>query len=122
MTFERVIERFSDRGLRCSDLQQYLDAGGDINRHDMRMQYTLLHFAAESCDISAIQFLARRGADLQARDRNGWTALHTATDSDLDTSSRDGRAATDLPTVRALLQVGADESARSDGRPWRLCT
>ena len=120
MTFERVIKNFSERGLRIRDIEEYLDSGGDINRHDERMQYTLLHFAAESCDGRTIEFLASRGADLEARDRNGWTPIHTAADSDLDSSSRDGRAATDLPTVRALLQVGADASARtSDGKTPR---
>ena len=120
MTFESLIEHFGTRGLRVSDVERYLDAGGDIDRHDERMGYTLLHFAAENCDADLIRYLASRGAALQVCDRNGWTPLHTATDSDLDKSPRDGRVAADLPTVRALLEIGADESARStDGQTAR---
>lgn len=120
MTFENLIRHFSTHGLRVSDVRSYLDAGGDVDHHDDRMGYTLLHFAAESSDAEMVRFLASRGADLQARDRNGWTPLHTATDTDLDTSPRDGLVATDLPTVRILLELGADDSARStDGKTAR---
>ena len=32
MTFERVIEHFSTRGLRASDVERYLDGGLDFAR------------------------------------------------------------------------------------------
>ncbi len=113
MTFESVIEHFSTRGLRVSDVQRYLDAGGVINHRGSGMGWTLLHFAAENCDHDVIRLLAARGADMRAKDQNGWTALHIATDSDLDTSGRDGRRVTDLPTVQLLIELGADETARA---------
>jgi ankyrin repeat protein len=120
MTFEAVIAKFSRRGLRTSDIQSYLDAGGDIDCHDENLGYTLLHFAAENREVDTIRFLASRNADLHARDRNGWTPLHTAADADLDTSPRDGRVATTLPTVKALLELGADQSLQgSDGKTAR---
>lgn len=108
MTFESAIQHFSTCGLRVSDVQSYLDAGGDINHRGSRKAWPLLHFAAENCDHDVIRLLAARGADLRAKDQSGWTALHVATDTDLDTSGRGGRRATDLPTVRLLIELGTD--------------
>jgi len=46
--------------------------------------------------------------------------LHLAVDSDMDSSSRDGRRATELPTVQALIELGADETVRAaDGETPR---
>jgi Ankyrin repeats (3 copies) len=113
MTFESVIEHFGTHHLRVSNVQRYLDAGGDVNRRDPRMAWTLLHFAAEDCDQDIIRLLVAHGADLRAADQNGWTPLHIATDSDLDTSTRGGRRPTDLPTARLLVELGADQVMRS---------
>jgi len=119
MTFETVIKHFT-RGLRVKDVQRYLDAGGDIDHRDSKMRWSLLHFAAEDRNSEVARLLADRGADLAARDWNGWTPLHVAVDSDMDTSSRDGRRATELPTVQTFIELGADEAVRaSDGRTPR---
>src|SRR5512146_2425580 len=103
MTFERVIGKFTTRGLRLKDVLHYLDAGGDLNRRDQKADWSLLHFAAEDCNAEVIRLLAARGADLNVRDRFGQTPLHIAVDSDLDTSARGGRRAVDMPTARALI-------------------
>jgi ankyrin repeat protein len=120
MTFERVIKHFSTRGLRVEDVRRYLEAGGDIHRRDEKMNWSLLHFAAEDANCEVIRFLVAHGADLAATDRNGWTPLHLAVDTDMDTSSRDARRATELPTVKTLIELGADETVRAaDGETPR---
>jgi ankyrin repeat protein len=113
MTFEKVIMDFSTRGLRVADVQRYLDAGGDVNFQGSGMAWTLLHFPAENGNCDVIQLLASRTADLNIPDRNGWTALHLAVDSDLDTSETNSRRSLDLPTARLLIELGADETVRS---------
>src|SRR5688572_17847086 len=100
MTFERVIKDFTTRGLRVEDVRGYLDAGGDINHKDEKMGWSLLHFAAEDCNSEVIRLLVAAGAGLGVVDRNGWTSLHVAVDSDLDSSSRAGRRPTAMPTAQ----------------------
>ena len=119
MTFESVIKNFTS-GLRLDDVRRYLDAGGDISHRDSKMQWSLLHFAAEDRNAEVARLLVTHGADLAATDWSGWTPLHVAVDSDMDTSGRDGRRATELPTVQAFIELGADETVRaSDGRTPR---
>ena len=62
-------------------------------------------------DCSRIEPLLEQGVHETSAD--GWTPLHVATDSDLDTSGRDGQRAVDLPTARLLVELGADETART---------
>src|SRR4051794_3162182 len=113
MIFEKVIKNFTTSGLRVADVQRYLDGGGDINRKDTNLDWTLLHLAAEDRNCDVIRLLAVRGADVNATDRSGQTALHLAVDSDLDTSGRGGCRVTELPTAQTLIELGADESMRT---------
>jgi ankyrin repeat protein len=113
MIFEKVVKNFTRYGLRVEDVRRYLDVGGDINHRDQKLDWSLLHYAAEDCNSEAIRLLVAHGADLAATDRNGWTPLHLAVDSDLDTSGRHGRRATRLSTVQTLIGLGADETART---------
>jgi ankyrin repeat protein len=113
MTFEDLIKSFTTHGLRVEDVRRYLDAGGDINHRDQKMDWSLLHFAAEDCNSEVIRLLVARGANLAAKDWNGWTPLHLAVDSDADTASQGGWRATGLPTVQTLLELGADEKVKT---------
>jgi ankyrin repeat protein len=90
--------------------------------------YSGLHAAAAQGDIDTIQGLARAGADLNARDGNGRTAIHVAAfrgygaaatalmaagadPSLLDAQRYDAVTVAavrdDVPTLRALLAAGA---------------
>jgi ankyrin repeat protein len=114
MTFEKVIKNFGNRALRLKDVQLYLDSGGDVDRRDEKMNWSLLHYAAEDCNPQIIRLLATRGADVNARDKNGWTPLHWAVESDIDAASQQGRRASELPTVKALIEHGADITAEAN--------
>src|SRR5580765_2205504 len=113
MTFEKVIKHFGNRALRLKDVQRYLDSGGDINRRDEKMNWSLLHFAAEDCNPEIVKLLAARGADMNARDKDGWTPLHWAVESDIDAAQQEARRARELPTVKTLIELGADTTARA---------
>jgi ankyrin repeat protein len=113
MTFEKVIKNFGNRALRLKDVQRYLDSGGDVHRRDDKMNWSLLHYAAEDCNPEVVQLLATSGADVNARDKNGWTPLHWAVESDMDAASQEGRRAKELPTVKALINHGADIAAKA---------
>jgi ankyrin repeat protein len=120
MTFEEIVQNFSERGLCLEVVQSYLEQGGDADCKDPKMNWSLLHFAAEERSAEMIKLLARYGADMNARDKQGWTALHIAVDSDCDSSSRMGSRPDDLPTVKALLETGASKLVRAnDGRTAR---
>jgi ankyrin repeat protein len=120
MTFEGVVKHFSKRGLAVKDVRAYLDAGGDVNCLSPKNCWTLLHFAVEDRNLEVIKLLASRGADLNVPDVNGWTPLHLAVDSDMDTSGRDGRRATELPTAKLLVELGASATTKAaDGKTAR---
>jgi ankyrin repeat protein len=113
MTFEKIIKNFGNRALRLKDVQRYLDSGGDVDRRDEKMNWSLLHYAAEDCNPEIVRLLATRGADVNARDKDGWTPLHWAVESDMDAASQEGRRASELPTVKALIEHGADTTAKA---------
>jgi len=113
MTFEKVIKRFGNRALRLKAVQGYLDAGGDVNCRDEKMNWSLLHFAAEDCNPEIVRLLAARGADMNARDKDGWTPLHWAVESDIDAAQQEARRASELPTVKTLIELGADTTVKA---------
>ena len=78
-------------------------AGGGPVR-DANLQWTPLHSAALSGDVSAIRALLAGGADVNARGENGVTPLHQAVLSG------------DVSAIRALLAGGADVNARGEDR------
>jgi ankyrin repeat protein len=61
-----------------------------------------LHDLAAAGNLSGLQSALAAGADLQARDAQGCTALHFAADRD------------QLETLQALLEAGADVDARDE--------
>lgn len=65
---------------------------------------TALHYAAvESSDPAVVQVLVEAGADLEARDSAGSTAIHYAAQNQND------------EIIRALIEAGADITATQEG-------
>lgn len=83
-------------------LDATLAAGADLNAPDPTFGVTPLAWAALEGRTDAADALLRRGADVEARNWDGSTALHSAA-----FMGRDGVAA-------ALLRAGADPNARND--------
>jgi len=82
-----------------------LARGADVRAASKNpMQVTALHSAVADGGHAAIaKALVRAGADVNARQRHGWTPLHGAADSG------------DRETVHLLLEHGADPAAIHDG-------
>lgn len=81
-------------------LELLLKAGADVNRKPQENGPTPLMIAARSgCKINAIRILTDAGAEMEARDAQGMTALMHAA------------KAGDLNCVNALLRAGADVDA-----------
>jgi ankyrin repeat protein len=87
----------------------YIHSGGDLNEHHSETGWTLLHIAVEFEELDVIRLAVSRGADINAQDVQGWTPLHHAVDSDIDSCIQQNQPIT-MPTVKLLLELGADDS------------
>lgn len=88
-----LVEKAAARG-RMRELRFLVESGADIKRTFP------LHYAAEAGRKSAVEYLLSRGADVNALNRNGRTALHLAAEQ--------GRTA----VVETLIQAGAITEVR----------
>ena len=88
---------------RHADLAQaLLDRGAEIEaRSTNAMKNTPLHAAAAGGSAALVVMLAKRGADVNARQEGGWTALHSAAQS----GNRE--------MAEALLANGSEVNARA---------
>jgi len=80
-------------------------AGADVNARSRNLMQNLpLHTAAAGRNREAVRLLLEHGAEVNARQHGGWTALHAA--------SQNG----DVEMVRLLLGGGADIDLRADNQ------
>jgi surface polysaccharide O-acyltransferase-like enzyme len=89
-------------------IRQRLDDGADANATDAKFGATPLDWAAMRGDTEAVQLLIARGADVNARNKDGSTALHGAAFL--------GRAR----AAELLISKGADTEARNIRRETPL--
>ena len=86
-------------------LRKLLEKGADVQtrrkRKDSDRNETLLHLAAMGCHRPVIQLLLEKGADIDAIDKSGYTALHH------------GVTHQHQAIVRHLLDEGADTEIRT---------
>jgi ankyrin repeat protein len=75
--------------------------GADVNAKEPSANQTALMWAAAERHTNVVRILVEAGADLRARTKQGFTALHFA--------AREG----DLETTRALLAASVDVNIRS---------
>lgn len=78
----------------------------NINPFKNYYKKTALHVAAESNDLSRLEYLCSLGVDINIRDRNDRTPLHYATFNNVDE--------TYLNVIVLLLKNGADIDARDN--------
>ncbi len=83
-------------------IKAHLDAGADVNERDPKLNMPPLMLAAISDHPEAVDVLVRSGADIEAQDDKGSTALLIA--------AFFGRAG----SVERLVAAGADVNARND--------
>ena len=107
--------------IRLNLLQEYIEAGEDVNYVDTRAEssrlvgnWTLLHYAASVGDIRSIHILCDCGANVNARSSVGWTPLHHALDSDFTAATINNRMPRAFPTAEPLLQHGADDTLQDE--------
>ncbi|MBW4617933.1 MAG: ankyrin repeat domain-containing protein [Cyanosarcina radialis HA8281-LM2] len=116
MKFDDVVKS----PLQISDIDEYLNQGGDINYRDSRLihnyhplGWTLLHYAADEGNIEVIKYLAHRGAALNIVDEKGQTPLDLAVEYDFIIATQDGQMPTEMTMTIAkvvLELLGANDS------------
>jgi ankyrin repeat protein len=85
------------------EVRRLLDGGMDVNGRDRERSATPLHWAAFSGSTEVGELLIARGADVNAKDRSGFTPLHFA-------AYQDDRAVAEL-LIRSGAQVNAGGTA-----------
>ena len=94
---------FFGRGEAAAAAEALLAAGADVNaRSDNDFSVLPIHSAVAGGHDEVVAVLVDAGADVNARQRHGWTPLHGA--------AQNGT----LASVETLLAAGADGAARND--------
>lgn len=101
-----------------ADLDAEISKGTAVNAKGGVSGGAPLHYAVRYADIFVIAALLDRGADLEAKDDNGFTALHTIVSppgyidriDDLDVHRHSGHG---LEVAALLLERGADANANT---------
>lgn len=79
----------------------------DLRWRDPSSGWSLLHVVVEHGHAELVRALVAAGAELEASDDAGWTALCLAVDADIDGAAQAERAC-ELTMTRLLLQLGAN--------------
>ena len=96
------------------DVVKILDSGANIEACDSNGATPLLLAAGINKTPEVTSLLLGRGADIQTRDKRGWTALHRAVVSPLPSLVRESYPITP-ELISLLLDRGADIEAKAEG-------
>jgi hypothetical protein len=90
-----------------AEASAFLVAGGKIDAVIVPfIEQTMLHYAAIHRHAQLIEFLARRGAELNVRNAQGMTALHLAITHEINAIMLK-KQDPDFPIARQLIELGA---------------
>ena len=78
---------------------------------------TLLHWAALAGDSLIVEFLLANGADIEAADRNGWTALHYAAHEGLPNAPKTDEESSEVAYALIFLEANVDALSRGGETP-----
>ena len=95
-----------------SHFESCLDEGLDINQQSYNDGWSLVHFAIDAENYAAVEWLCSRGADINAQDDSGNTALHLAIPNDIELY-RDLELPIEFRGCEILLKLGADPGIRN---------
>lgn len=98
-------------------IKSLFEQGIDINEADDESGQTLLHWAAKlNPNIEVLKYLVKMGANVELRNKNGNTPLHSAAINSLRMKKKHNFA-----VVRYLVEVGADGNERNHDGLTPLC-
>ena len=89
-------------------IKQHLDAGAEVDAKDDKFVGTFLHWAAAGGQKEIVELLIAKGADVNATDGDGDTALHLA-----------GSTTASTAITELLISKGADVNAMNMSPPGR---
>lgn len=125
------------------DVKHLFNISWTINDEQFDQESTLLHIAAYNGQLKIVKYLIEKGADVNAVEKDKWTALHLATknghlkmvkhliEKGIEINSTNGNGSTALhmaaqygcfPTVKHLVKKGADVNVldKYDNNPFHL--
>ena len=88
-------------------IKQHLDAGSDVEAKDDKFVGTFLHWASAGGQKEIVELLISKGADVNATDGDGDTALHLA-----------GSTTASIEIAELLISKGADVNAQTNVAPF----
>lgn len=91
------------------EFEQFLVAGGNVKEVSNDEGSGLIHYAIDAENYAAINWLMANGADINAVDTMGWSALHYAVDADIDVAVQ-ANLPVEFRGARFMLSTGVDAS------------
>ena len=101
------------RNVYHSDIEKYLENGGDINQQSSAGETLLMHSVVKN-NLLMLNYLLENGADPNIQARNGWTCLIIAAHYHLSGNSKiKYESSSELGVISKLIESGAN---------WNLVT
>jgi len=95
------------------EFEQFLSSGGNVKEVSNDEGSGLIHYAIDAENYAAINWLVANGADINAVDTMGWSALHYAVDADIDVAVQ-GNLPVEFRGARFMLSAGADAAIKDN--------